>query len=421
MKKNVLKSLLLSAMAFFCSSSLFSAEFEGDLLSKPFRIFELGIDANAAFANSNFMLKDILKKNLVFDLKKIASDVPEDGFSLGLYNKESVFINLNLSSRFRFSLFTNVETIGRFNIGKDMFDILADGLSVGESRTSDVDGAAESYICIGSSFQTIIKDIGIKFTPTYFAPIFYIPKTTATASVKSDSSGAIRAEAEANIDIYTALDMHDFIENGRHFDDLNLSAGRLLSHGGFDFSIEAERNWLESLNAGLYTRIPMVAGTLKHKMSTRVWAYFYETNALGYLNDTEEHGSDYGHDDFTYSNESRDIHRPFKLGLNATYMPFGDWFKIKPAIGFAVRNPYSAEATFYPEYALDFRLSVVKHIFNFNLGTAYQNQLFQQRFGFSFNFRAIEIMAQASWCGTTFVSSFKRDGYGAFVGLRFGW
>ena len=215
--------------------------------------------------------------------------------------------------------------------------------------------------------------------------------------------------------------MHDFIEVEKSADNLGLSAGNLLSGGGFDFSIEAERNWLEGLNAGMYLRIPMIAGTLKHKMSTRVWAKFYEENVLGYLNDTEKHENDSGHDDFTYSDEEYSVHRPFKLGINATYMPFGDWFKIQPAVGFAVRSPYSSDATFYPEYSLDFKLSVVKHIFNFNLGTAYQYQLFQQRFGFSFNFRAVEIMAQASWCGTTFTSSFARNGYGAFVGLRLGW
>ena len=421
MKKNLLKSIFVPLVAFSCVSGLFASEFKGDLLSKPSRIFELGIDTNVAYANSNFQLKDILKKNLVFDLKQIAKDVPDDGFSLGFYNEEKVFVNLNLSSRFRFSVFTSVEAVGRFNIEKDLFETLADGMSVGSTKTGEVEGSAEAYACIGTSFQTIIKDFGLKFTPTYFSPLFYVPKTTATATVKTDPNGAIKAEAEANIDIYTAVDMHDFIENGKHVDDLNLGAGSLLSGGGFDFSIEAERNWLEGLNAGLYTRIPLVAGSLKNKMSTRVWANFYETNALGYLNDTEEHGNDHGYDDFTYSSETKKIHRPFKLGLNATYMPFGDWFKIQPAIGFAVRNPYSSDATFFPEYALDFRLSVVRHIFNFNIGTAYQNQIFQQRVGFSFDFRALEIMAKASWCGTTIGSSFSRKGYGAMVGVRFGW
>lgn len=421
MKKTFVKSALISFLAFMGFGSAFAAEFSGDLLSKPKRIFEIGLDAGLAYGNSNFTLKDILKKNLEIDLKKLSSEIPDDGFSLGFYNKESVFVNLNINSHFRFSLFTDVETYGHFSIAKDLFDILGDGMSVGSTKTADLNGGAAGFISLGGSFQTIIKDFGVKITPTYFAPLFYVPQTTATASVTTEATGAIRAEASANVDIYTGINMHDFIENGRHFGDLDLGVGNLLSGGGFDLSLELERNWLEGLNAGLYTRIPMVPGTLKHKMSTRVWAYFYETNVLGYLNDTEEHGKDSGHDDFTYSEEKYNVHRPFKLGLNATYMPFGAWFKIQPALGFAVKSPYSSDATFYPEYALDFRLSLLKRIFNFNLGTAYQNQLFQQRFGFSLNFRALEILAQASWCGTTFTSSFTRTGYGAIVGVRIGW
>lgn len=421
MKRIFMKSALISFFALVGLSSAFTAEFSGDLLSEPKRIFEIGVDAGVVYGNSNFKLKDILKKNLEFDLKKLSGEVPDDGFSLGFYNKESVFVNLNLNSHLRFSLFTDVEAFGRFNIEKELFDILADGFPAGTTRTADVEGGAQGFVSVGASFQTIIKDFGVKITPTYFAPLFYVPQTTATASIKTDSSGEILAEASANVDIYTGIDMHDFMENGKHFSDLDLGVGNILSGGGFDLSVELERNWLEGLNAGGYIRIPMVPGTLKNKMSTQVWARFYEANALGYLNDTEKHENDSGHSDFTYSSEHYNIHRPFKLGINATYMPFGAWFKIQPALGFAVRSPYSSDAKFYPEYALDFRLSVVKRIFNFNLGTAYQNQLFQQRFGFSLNFRALEILAQASWSGTTFTSSFRRDGYGAIVGVRIGW
>ena len=147
MKKTILKSIFLPVVSLFALSSAFSAEFSGDLLSKPSRIFELGIDANAAYGNSNFKLNEILKKNLVFNLKSLAHDVPEDGFSLGVYNKEAVFINLNLNSRFRFGLFTNVETYGRFNVEKELFEVLGEGMSIG-SKSADIEGGAESYLCV---------------------------------------------------------------------------------------------------------------------------------------------------------------------------------------------------------------------------------------------------------------------------------
>ncbi|MBR1535686.1 MAG: hypothetical protein IJ630_01955 [Treponema sp.] len=424
--KSIFKtSIFVSIFSLFASSFAaadFSAfDFQGDLLSKPKRYFELGVDADVAGANNLLGLKDILQKEVVIDLTKIANDMSDSGFKFSFYDREKVFVNLNISSRFRFSGFASVEGNAHFNISKDLFELLGNGLSAGESKTVDVLGYADLYANLGASFQTIIKGYGVKITPTYFIPLVYVPKTTATGKLTTSSNGSIRANAEANVDIYTAVNMHDFIEDSKTFDNLDFSVADLLSKGGLDLSLEMERNFFHNFNAGLYTRVPIIGGKLDYKMSTRVWAYAYEKNALGILDDTEDHDYDYGKDDFTYSEETFKVYRPFRLGLNATYTPFGQWLKIQPALGFAVRNPYTnGDRIFYMEYALDFRASFVKRIFNFNLGTAYQNQVFQQRFGFSLNLRVLEIMAQASMCGTTFLTSFKHDGYGAFVGIRMG-
>lgn len=389
-------------------------------LYKPHRIFEIGFDNQLMFANSSFGLKDIMQKKVEIDLEQIASDMPKEGFKFNLNERELFLMNLNASSRFRFGFYTGVESYSNLSVSKDLFDLLSDGMAVGESHSYDISGCSDMFFDLGLSFQTIIMGYGVKFNPTFFIPLVYVPKTTATAKVSSSPSGLIRADAEANVDIYTAVDMHDFMEIKKSADNLDLSAGKLIPNTGFDFSFEIERNWMHGLNAGLYARIPVVAGKLKHKMSTRVWAYFYETNALGYLNDTEEHKKDHGRDDFTYSSANYSVHRPLKLGLNASYTPYGEWFKIQPALGIAVRNPYSSDAIFYPEYALDLRFGFLRQVFNFNIGTAYQNQIFQQRLGFALNLRALEIITQASLCGTTLKTSFSRHGYGALVGLRIG-
>lgn len=425
MKKIFKSSIFIAIFSFLTGTSLFADfsafDFQGDLLSRPSRYFEIGTDSDETIANNAFGLKDVLQKNIVLDLTKLAKDLSSSGFTAGIHSKDRLFINLNLSSRFRFSIFTEVEENAYMNISKDLFEILGEGLSKNQSKTVDVEGYGDIYTNIGFSFQTLIKSYGVKITPVYFIPLLHIPKTTATGKITTSQSGAIRAEAESYVDIYTSVDMHDFMENEKKIDNLDLTAGNFLSNGGFDLSLEIERNWLNPLNAGLYARIPIFAGTLKHKMSTKVYAWAYETNALGYFDNTEDHDTDYGHTDFQYYDETYKVYRPLKLGLNATYMPFGDWFKIKPAFGFALRNPYtSGQRKFYLEYALDLRISLVKHIFNFNLGTAYQNQIFQQRFGFGLNFRVIEILAQASICGTSFTSSFTRKGYGGYVGLRIG-
>lgn len=425
--KKIFTLSLFAALLSILAAQVFAEEFDSDMLARPHRYFEIGVDSDTAVANNLVGIKDIFKKNIEIDLQQISKDMSGSGFKLGLYNQEKVFMNLNISSRFRFSLFAGVETSAHMNISDDLFKLLGSGLSVGETKTVDVTGYADVFANMGVSFQTLVSNYGIRITPTFFVPLIYVPKTKATGTIRTESSGLIRAEAEANVDIYTVVNMHDFMEDSYTLKNLGLNqqpmdilSKDILPNGGFDLTLEIDRNWFHNFNAGLYTRIPIVGGKLNYKMSTRVWAYFYETNALGYLNDTEDHDYDYGQDDFTYSEDSYKAYRPFKLGLNASYAPFGQWMKIQPSLGIAVRNPYSSDMIIYPEYSLDFRFAFLLRIFNFNLGTAYQNQIFQQRFGLSLNFRAIEILAQVSMCGTGFISSFDRNGYGAMVGFRMG-
>lgn len=426
MKMKFCKNLfVLSVFSCFASSFAFADfsafDFQGDLLSKPKRYFEIGVDADVSAANNLLSLTDVLKKNVEIDLTQISNDLSDSGFTLAFNDNEKVFVNLNISNNYRFSIFSSVEASSSINVSKELFKMLGNGLNVGETKTVDVTGYADVYVNTGFSFQTLFHGYGVRITPTYFVPLAYVPKTKATGRLVTASDGSIRAEAEADVDIYTAVDMHDFMEEDKSFDSINFSVSDLLSNGGFDLSLEIENNWYYNLNAGLYTRIPIVGGTLNYKMHTRFWAYAYEDNPLGFLDESEDHDTDHGKDDFVYSEESYKVHRPLKFGLNATYTPFGKWLKVMPAVGFAIRNPYtSADRIFYMEYALDLRMSLVKRIFNFNLGTAYQNQTFQQRFGFSLNLRALEIIAQASMCGTTFLTSFNHNGYAAFVGARIG-
>ena len=406
------------------------------MLSKPSRFFEIGADSNTSFANNTFGLKDILTKDVKIDFQKITDDMPDSGFKLGFYSKEKAFVNMNISSRFRFSFFTDIESSGMFNISKDFFDILGSGIDVGETKKIDITTYADVFLDLGFSFQTLVGGYGIKITPTYYVPLLYVPTTTATAKMSMNSDGEIKANASAQMDVYTAVNMENYIEDDPDkYKDINVE--EILSNGGFDISLEIERNWLHGLNAGLYTRLPILPGKLNYKMSTLVYADFYEENLMTFVTDSDREKpkpksghvkpSTYNpdnHDDeedgFEYSEDSYKAYRPFKFGLNATYMPWGQWLKIQPSLGFAVRNPYTSDAIFYMEYALDFRLSMLARIFNVNFGTAYQNKIFQHRFGLAINLSVLEIISQVSMCGTSFISTFHTTGYGALVGVRIG-
>ncbi|WP_407428984.1 hypothetical protein [Treponema sp.] len=407
--KKILSTLIFSAVSLPCV-------FAVDLISKPHRYVELGLDAQVAAANSYWAAGDVLKKDLVIDLQKIAKEMPDDGFSIGFYNREQAFLNVNAGSHFRLSFSGGIESTGNFNISKDLFELLASGLSVDSTKTVDVTGYADVFADMNFSFQTLVNDYAVKIMPTYYVPLVYVPKTTATASISTTSGGAVHGEASANVEIYTAANMHDFVEDN----NTNFNISEIMSNGGFDLTLEVERNVLGGLNIGGYGRIPIVPGKLNYKMSTRVYASFDETNVLGYLDESESHTTDHGHDDFTYSEATYKAYRPLKLGLSANWTPLGQWLKISPAVGFAMRDPYSSENRLtYFEYMLNIRLGIWKILF-FDLNSSYQNQIFQQQAGVTFNFRVIEIIAKASLASTNFVNSFDLSGAGAFVGFRIG-
>lgn len=393
--------------------SLFAAHAD---LYKPHRIFEIGVDAGLSAADSYWGVGDVLQKAITIDLSKIAKEMPKDGFVLGFYDREQVFLNLNLSSHMRMGVSAGVEATSQFSISKDLFELLGSGLKVGSTKSIKVNGYADVFADVSVFFQTIINDFGVKIMPTYFIPLVYVPSTSMTATVSTTQSGKIRANAEANVDIYTAVDMYSVVENSAA---PSVDVAEILSNGGFDLTFEMERNWLHGLNAGFYTRIPILPGTLTHKMSTRVYAWFEESNLMGYLNDSESHDYDSGHDDFTYSDGECKAYRPLKLGINASYAPFGEWLKVQPMVGFAVRNPYSSDMVIYPEYALDVQLSLLRMLY-LNVGTAYMSQIYQQRIGIGVNLRVIELIAQASLSSTDFQHCFNLNGAGVFVGFRMG-
>lgn len=388
-------------------------------LYKPHRIFEIGVDAQLSAANNYAGVADVMKKELVIDLQEIADKMSGKGFSFGIQSRENVFLNLNLSSVFRLGFFAGLETSGNFSISQDLFDLLGSGIAVGDTCSVDVSGYTDVFVDAGFSFQTLIRDFGVRIAPAYYVPLVYIPKTTANGTLSTNEDGKIHGEASADVSIFTAVDMHDFMENGKDINDLDLSAGNILSNGGFDISFGVERNFFRGFNAELFGRIPILPGKMKYKMGTRAWATFDETNILGYLNDKESHEYDSGHDDFEYSSADRKVFRPFRLGLSASYAPFGSWLRLQPMIALAVRDPYSSNAIFYPEYGFDIRLSLFE-ILIFTIGTAYTNQIFEQKAGFALNCRVLELIAQASLCGTSFQSSFNQNGYGVFVGVRTG-
>lgn len=389
-------------------------------LYKPHRKFEYGIDAEVEASNNNFKLADIMVKNLVLDVQKMADTVPSQGLILDFHMKEKFYVNMNFSSRMRMSIYAGVEAGGYLNLDKKLFDILSKGVSLYENKKFTAEVYTDVFCETGFSYQTLIKNFGVKIAPALYVPVVYVPSTEATATLSMSSDGKIMAKAVAPVSVYTVVDMEKFIEDGHKAKDININAGDILKSCGFDLAFEVERNFLEGLNASVFGRIPLIPSKLKHKIDTNLNAYCYETNALGVMQEQEVHDFDYSYDDFVYSSSSYNVFRPLKFGIQASYRPHGEWITIQPRLNIVLRDPYSsANRIIYPEYNLTTILSLYR-TFGISAGSGYENRVFNHQLGIMLNFRAFEVDAKVGTCGADFFNSFKLSGASGYVGIKIG-
>lgn len=402
-------------------------------LYEPHRIFEVGSDTEALVANSHFKLKEIMVKDLVIDVQDWYNQMPDAGLSFALHTQERAFMNINATSHFRLGFFAGVEANGFSSLDKDFFKLLSEGLDLDEDETFELNYYADAFADAGFSFQTLIRGFGVKISPAIYVPLVYTRPTKAKAHLETSSSGKISVEASAPVEIFTAVDMKGTFDGDDDDDDEEddgdsssgekwydeLEAAELLKNAGFDLSFEVERNFFHGFNASVFGRIPILPGKMKHKMTTNLNAYFYETNAFGALEDLEAHDWDYNTDDLEYSDANEKVFRPMKLGLQASYRPFGKWITLRPRFDLVMRDPYSSDWKIFPEYDLTAEFSLFD-VFGISIGSGYDYRIFSQHLGIMLNFRAVEILAKVSLASTDFVNSFKYAGAGGFVGVRIG-
>lgn len=416
--KNLLLRKIICIAAFLLTAAAAFAE-----LNPPCRKFEIGVDVNAGASNNYFDARDILTENVVFDLQKIAKEMPSGGLNLNAMFDADFFTAINASPKFRLTFFAGIDGTGFANVPEELFTLLAEGNTIGESESMKVNASASVFADVGFTYRTEIKtsygDFGLKFTPAYYLPIAFVPDVNATVNYSTSDTGALQANASAPVNIYSIIDLQQFIDSDASSPDIQGQIADALACGGFDLAFEAEHRVLRSLDVGVFTRIPILPGYLKHKMTANVWATATYNNILGILDNTNSSDVDHGVDDFTYSEASYKIYRPFRLGVEGAWRPFGTWCTFRPGFAIVSRCPYTSDAVWYPEYRLDAEFSLF-NIVALNFGTAYQDQVFIQRVGFMLNTHVIQFNVQASLEGSDFVNSFGWGGFGAYAGVRIG-
>lgn len=407
----------IAAGALIAAAAAASAE-----LRKPARYVEVGVESAAGASNSYFSAKEFMVKDLVIDLGKVASEMGSGGWKAEFFDREKVFLNVNAGEKFRLGLFAGVDAGGYLNIGSELFDFLGSGYRVGESKSVELNGYVDVFADAGVSIRTKIRDFGVTITPAYYVPLIYMPSTTATANFTSDASGRMVGSAEADLRMYSAVDMSRWLGKDGSKDDPEVTeqVQEALKNGGFDLSLAVEHpifgQWLE---VGGFARIPILAGKLNYEARRTVRANISTDGLLKVLDDqSPEKEFDTG--SWEFSEGGHKVWRPFRIGAEAAFRPFGRWFTLRPMAALVVRDLYtSGSRVFYPEYSLDATASLFD-VLSLTLGTAYLNRAFVHSAVLAINARIIEIDAGIGVRSPSFTKSFMGSGLSASLAVKMG-
>ena len=392
----------------FLISSLLFAE----VIRPAHRYFEIGIAAEAGLSNNSLTAKDLLKKELIIDLNKLADDMPKKGLSFDADADLSLFMNLNLKNDVHAGLNIGTDVTGNVTVSRGIFDFLGHGNELGEKIRSggEIYGDVFAYVTTSAGFK--INRILFKVSPSIFTPLFHMESSGMKASFVNCPSGSIKATLASDIKIYSYTDISPLLDknSGSSFEPANMSGTKF----GFDMEIRAELPVFRTLQCGGYMRIPIVPGRMDNMMTATFSTEYESENMKSLLQNDSANNSGYNISDMTFGKEEIRLNRPFRTGGEIMWRPFGNWMSFGALLGFGVRYPFSNSAKAYIDYDFSMDISLFK-ILGVSFATVRYDEIFAQRFGFMLNARVIEIDLGVEFRGADFVNSIKGSGAGAFV------
>lgn len=422
------------------AAALLAPPFFADIYS-PHRYVEFGAGLSLEEGQNIYGLSDIFVKNLVVDLPEIYSSMGNGGFYLNLGETANLHFNVNING-YGAGLKVSESLSASMNISKDFFKLLAKGNDLDTQVDTKMSANIESYIDASLPIYFRIKKMKITMTPSYFIPLLYLPNPSATLSYITNSNGKVSAKAHADFSLYSIIDLEKGIvysdeEKGllSSFDVSslgsisNLVQDTLLSTdgcGGVDLALQVEFPLSQKLDCGIYTNVPIFHGVLKNCLSGSA---DFSASTEGFLNhftgdDTsgDAFEMDYSISGLKSTSDWYYVNRPFRLGAELAFRPFGSWFTIHPKVGVAVRNPFGNDfdiSSIYPEYSLSADFNLFK-ILGASICTEYTDKVFVHSLNLFLNARVVEINIFAGTSSADFLKSFNLSGLKAGVGFSFG-
>ena len=395
-------------LIFVCINMTVFAE---SFFAKP-RFIELKAGTDVNISNNLIAANDYMKKDLIIDLRKLADDCPDDGFTIIAKANPSVAMNLNIKS-IGVGFSTGLEVFERFDMSKSLFEFLGYGNSVGQAVVSEMKNNSEIFAYAQVDVGVNFKKLRFHVKPAVFIPVLAIYDSGGTVTALNDADGNIVLHGNLNMEIHTPLDFE--MEDGK----IKLNTASLensLSTGyGFDVTAALSLPFTESFGIGAEARVPLIPGRLNKKY-TVTSNFAYESPVL-----------EIGNNDFTFTEpvisngieEELFINRPLKFFAYVETKLFAKFVELYAGGGFGLRKPFTEAQVFYPEYKLALTFNVI-NIFKLGIYTQYFDQIFAHGLGMTVNARIAQLDVGANIQSANFKKSFVGAGMGAYAYVTVG-
>jgi len=394
MKKTLTILILASLAQFAC------AEF-------PDRIFEVTADVGLSASNNYFPLSDMFQNPMVIDFNAMDKALQSDGFALTAGGTGELGINLRLSPQCRMGLFIGTDATGFTSLPKSLFDLISQGNTLDQTFSGNLDMRGDVFAEMGAWFGTRILGFDVTVRPAYYIPIIHVGNSSATYSMQTTSSGAMTANVQANVPVYSIVPLNSSI-------DSSSILANLLRCGGVDLTLGAEYplfNWL-ALGVDL-VHIPIILATLDQRTQFQYNASFsmnnllanYSSNSLYQTSQSSSAVSD---------TDSTTVARPLDLGVHAVFYPFSTpILSLTPNIGMGIYDGTYMNGGLKAE--MNFR-----GWFVFSLSSQFEDRLWNEQVGMALNMKLFEIDVLVGGQSSDFQSSFT-CGVSASVGAKIGY
>lgn len=395
-----MKKLFCFAVFISLISSVFAFNWFDD------RFLEISFGAKYGISNDAMQINDILTKDVVLDLKQMADDMPETGWTITSYLIPELSVKLNLR-KFQLEFITGSEVWSEGTLSKDLFDYLGKGntlyQTVSVSQNLNMDVFAYEEVSVGFK----IKKFKIAVKPAIFIPVFHVGSSNGTLNVTNLSDGSLNVDYSSDIKIYSAFGISG---GGNFIPGIGIDVAGSVSYPLTDYLVLTGK-----------ARIPLIPGHLSYKTIQKTNLKF--TTSLDKIVNGKLGSNDFNstHDD----SESEDywINRPMKFSGFADFTPFGEWIVFTGGLGLGFRHPFTDDIDsydFFGEYYLagTFRF---RNILSLTFSTEYFEKLFIHQFSFSANARIVELVFGINAQATDFTKSCSGGGIGGLFALKFGY